>query len=99
MRDRASYAFAVASVAAALDVVDGVVRDVRLAFGAVAAKPWRAFEAEAELRGRPATEESFRQAADAELAAARPLRSNGFKIPLVRNVAARVLADLAGSTR
>ena len=71
VRDRASYAFAVASVAAALDVDDGVVRDVRLAFRAVAPRPWRARVAEDALRGRPATEDEFRRAADAELAAAR----------------------------
>lgn len=95
VRDRASFAFAVASVAAALDVDDGVVRDVRLAFGAVAHRPWRARVAEEALRGRPATEDEFRQAAEAELAAARPLRDNAFKVPLVRNVVARTLADLA----
>jgi xanthine dehydrogenase YagS FAD-binding subunit len=96
VRDRASYAFAVVSVAAALDVVDGVVRDVRLAFGAVAPVPWRALQAEEAMRGRPATEASFRAAASAELAAARPLRDNGFKVPLLTNVVARLLADLAG---
>jgi xanthine dehydrogenase YagS FAD-binding subunit len=95
VRDRASYAFAVASVAAALDVDDGIVRDVRLALGAVAPRPWRARVAEDALRGRPATEDEFRRAADAELAAARPLRDNRFKVPLVRNVVARTLADLA----
>ena len=95
VRDRASYAFAVASVAAALDVADGAVRDVRLAFGAVAPRPWRARVAEAALRGRPATEDSFRAAADAELAAARPLRDNGYKVPLVRNVVVRTLSELA----
>jgi xanthine dehydrogenase YagS FAD-binding subunit len=95
VRDRASFAFAVVSVAAALDVDDGVVRDVRLAFGAVAPRPWRARAAEDALRGRPATEEEFRRAADVELAAAAPLRDNAFKVPLVRNVAARTLAELA----
>lgn len=96
VRDRASYAFAVTSVAAALDIADGVVRDVRLALGAVAPIPWRAHRAEAALRGRPATEESFRAAADAELEEAKPLRDNGFKVPLVRNVMTRTLADLVG---
>lgn len=96
VRDRASYAFAVVSVAAALDVADGVVRDVRLALGAVAPVPWRARRAEDALRGRPATEQSFRQAADAELAEARPLRDNAFKVPLVRNTVVRVLSELAG---
>ncbi|MBA4863680.1 xanthine dehydrogenase family protein subunit M [Streptomyces sp. PSKA54] len=94
-RDRASFSFALASVAAALDVHDGTVRRVRLAFGAVAAKPWRAWTAEERLRGAPATAESFAQAVDAELAAAEPLRDNAFKIPLVRNLAIRALTDLA----
>ncbi|GAA0568135.1 xanthine dehydrogenase family protein subunit M [Paractinoplanes ferrugineus] len=98
-RDRASYAFAVGSVAAALDVDDGVVREVRLAFGAVAPKPWRATVAEEVLRGRPATEESFRAAADAELEAARPLRDNAYKIDLIRNLTAAVLTRLAGEAR
>ena len=87
------------SVAAALDVADGVVRNVRLAFGGVAHKPWRATAAEALLRGQPATEESFAAAADAELAAARPLRDNGFKVPLARNLVVRTLLDLGEATR
>src|SRR5258706_4090129 len=67
VRDRASYAFALVAVAAALDVADdGTVRDVRLALGGVAPKPWRAWKAEAALRGAPATEESFVRAAEAE---------------------------------
>jgi xanthine dehydrogenase YagS FAD-binding subunit len=94
VRDRASFAFAVAAVAAALDVSGGVVRDVRLAFGAVAHKPWRAYAAEQALRGRPATRESFLAAADAELAAAEPLRDNAFKVPLIRNVVAATLTGL-----
>jgi xanthine dehydrogenase YagS FAD-binding subunit len=96
VRDRASYAFAVASVAAALDVSGGVVRDVRLALGAVAPTPWRAVKAEHALQNRPATEASFRQAIDVELADARPLRDNAFKVPLVRNLVTRMLCDLAG---
>ncbi len=95
VRDRASFAFGVASVAAALDVADGVVRDVRLALGAVAPVPWRARRAEQELRGQPATEQSFLAAADVELGAAAPLRDNGFKVPLVRNLVVRVLSELA----
>jgi xanthine dehydrogenase YagS FAD-binding subunit len=94
VRDRASYAFAVASIAAAVDVADGTVTDARIALGAVAHKPWRAFAAEDALRGRPATRESFLAAADAELAAAEPLRDNAFKIPLVRNLVASVLGGL-----
>jgi xanthine dehydrogenase YagS FAD-binding subunit len=95
-RDRASYAFAVGSVAAAMQVEeDGTVRDVRLAFGAVAHKPWRAYAAEETLRGRPAVRESFLAAADAELIAAEPLRDNGFKVPLLRNLVAATLTGLA----
>jgi xanthine dehydrogenase YagS FAD-binding subunit len=98
-RDRASYAFAVGSVAAALDVEDGLVRDVRLAYGAVAPKPWRAFAAEEALRGMPATRESFLVAAEAELSGARPLRDNAYKIVLVRNLTAAVLTRLAEGVR
>jgi xanthine dehydrogenase YagS FAD-binding subunit len=95
VRDRASYAFALVSVAAALAVTDdGMVRDVRLALGGVAHKPWRAWKAEAVLRGAPATEEAFRRAADVELADARPLPGNAFKVPLARNTLVRTLLDL-----
>ncbi len=97
MRDRASYAFALVAVAAALAVTDdGTVRDVRLALGGVAPKPWRAWKAEAALRGAPATEESFVRAAEAELADAQPLPGNAFKVALARNTLARTLLDLAG---
>jgi xanthine dehydrogenase YagS FAD-binding subunit len=94
VRDRASYAFALVSVAAALDVADGVVRDVRMALGGVAHKPWRAWKAEAALRGATATEEAFRRAAEAELADAQPLPGNAFKVPLARNLIVRTLLDL-----
>jgi xanthine dehydrogenase YagS FAD-binding subunit len=94
VRDRASYAFALVSVAAAIDVADGMVRDVRIAFGGVAHAPWRATKAESVLRGAPATEEVFRRAADAELADAQPLRDNAFKVPLARNILVRTLLDL-----
>ncbi|MDZ5443957.1 xanthine dehydrogenase family protein subunit M [Micromonospora sp. 4G57] len=99
VRDRAAFAFAVGSVAAALDLDGDVVRDVRLAYGAVAHRPWRAYRAEELLRGRPFTAELAAQAADAELAAARPLRHNGFKVPLIRNLTVRALTGLAGSVR
>jgi xanthine dehydrogenase YagS FAD-binding subunit len=95
VRDRASYAFALVSVAAAIDLADGTVRDVRIALGGVAHKPWRATSAEEALRGAPATEESFRRAAEAELAGARPLTGNAFKVPLARNLIVRTLLDLA----
>jgi len=99
VRDRASFAFALVSVAAALDVADGAVQDVRLALGGVAPRPWRAGSAEAALRGRPATAANFVDAISAELEAAAPLPGNAFKVPLARNVVARVLEDLAEATR
>ena len=94
VRDRVSFAFAVVSVAAALEVEDGVVGDCRIALGGVAHVPWRAERAEHALRGRPATEESFGAAADAELRQARPLRDNAFKVPLARSMIVRTLAEL-----
>jgi xanthine dehydrogenase YagS FAD-binding subunit len=97
VRDRASYAFALVSVAAALELDGDTVKDVRLALGGVAHKPWRAFKAEEALRGGPATEEAFRSAAEAELADAKPLHDNGFKIELARRTIAAVLAELKGA--
>ena len=94
VRDRASYAFALVSVAAALELEGGTVKDVRIALGGVAHKPWRAWKAEAALKGKRATAESFRAAAEAELAAATPLRDNGFKIELARRTMAAVLQEL-----
>ena len=99
VRDRASYAFALVSVAAALDVEDGLVRDVRLALGGVAHKPWRASVAEDLLRGGPATPEQFRAAADAELAAATTYDGNAFKVPMARNTIVSTLRQLAGTTQ
>jgi len=95
VRERASYSFALVSVAAALHVTDGVIEDARLALGGVAHAPWRAREAEALLRGRPPGEELFRRAAEAELAAARPLRDNAFKVSMARNVIVRTLMEIA----
>ncbi|NLS17682.1 xanthine dehydrogenase family protein subunit M [Rhizobium sp. P40RR-XXII] len=97
VRDRASYAFALISVAAAMDIDEaGKVRDVRLALGGVAHKPWRALKAEAALKGEPATVESFRAAAEAELAAAVALKDNGFKIELAKRTIVAVLDELKG---
>ncbi len=98
VRERASYAFAIGSVAAALEVADGVVCDARLALGAVASRPWRARLAERILVGAPATAEYFAVAADAELAAARPLPHNGYKVTLLRNLVVAVLTELAEET-
>ena len=97
VRDRASYAFALVSIAAALEIEGGVVKDVRIALGGVAHKPWRASKAEAVLRGGPATEQAFRAAAVAEMADAQPLRDNGFKIELTKRTLVAVLGDLAGA--
>ena len=97
VRDRSSCAFALVSVAAALDMGDdGTIRDLRLALGGVAHKPWRAFKAEAALKGAAATPERFRAAAAAELADAVPLRDKGFKIELAKRTIVSTLATLAG---
>jgi len=93
-RDRASFAFAIGAVAAAVETDGDRVRDVRVAFGALAHKPWRAWRAEAALRGGPATPAAFAAAADAELAQAVPLRENAFKLPLARALLVRTLEEL-----
>jgi xanthine dehydrogenase YagS FAD-binding subunit len=95
VRDRASYAFALVSVAAALEIEGETVKAVRIALGGVAHKPWRAWKAEAALKGRPATPESFRVAAEAELSDATPLRDNAFKVELAKRTIVAVLAELA----
>jgi xanthine dehydrogenase YagS FAD-binding subunit len=98
VRDRASYAFALVSVAAVLRVADGRIADVRLALGGVAHKPWRAARAEEALRDQPATRASFHSAAEAELAAAQPQSGldggNGFKIPLATRTVVATLRRL-----
>jgi xanthine dehydrogenase YagS FAD-binding subunit len=100
VRDRSSYAFALVSVAAALELDGDAIADARLALGGVAPKPWRAWRAEEALRGRPATEATFLQAADAELADARPLAGNAFKVELTRRTVAAVLQQLSkGASR
>jgi xanthine dehydrogenase YagS FAD-binding subunit len=99
VRDRASYAFALVSVAAALDLDGGVIRDVRLALGGVAHKPWRAFAAEAALKGAPATDPSFRAAAEVELKDAAPLRDNGFKVELSKRAIVATLEGLITGER
>lgn len=93
-RDRASYAFALVSVAATLQVDSGRVERATLAFGGVAHRPWRARRAEAELLGAPATPAAFQHALIAELAEAQPLRDNAFKVDLVRRVALDILGEL-----
>ena len=99
VRDRSSYAFALVSIAAALELDGDVIADTRVALGGVAPKPWRAWRAEETLRGRPATEATFLQAADAELADARPLAGNAFKVELTRRTLAAVLEQLTEEAR
>jgi xanthine dehydrogenase YagS FAD-binding subunit len=96
VRDRSSYAFALVSVAGVLELEGNRIKDVRLALGGVAHKPWRASTAEEVLRGQPATAANFAAAADAELASARPLKDNGFKVELARRTIVAVLGELTG---
>jgi xanthine dehydrogenase YagS FAD-binding subunit len=94
VRDRASYAFALVSVAAGIIVEGDRVQDVRLALGGVAPKPWRAGVAEQRLRGAQPTADAFAAAADAELAAARPFTHNHFKIELAKRTMIAALLEL-----
>ncbi|HEY1231306.1 MAG TPA: xanthine dehydrogenase family protein subunit M [Ramlibacter sp.] len=93
VRDRASFAFALVSVAAIVDAQGGSIRGARLAFGGLAHKPWRVPAAEAALAGKPAQEHAFDDAADAVLQGAQGQGHNDFKIPLTRRVLAGVLAE------
>jgi xanthine dehydrogenase YagS FAD-binding subunit len=96
VRERASFAFALVSLAALLHVDAGrTIRGARLALGGVAHRPWRARQAEAALVGRPAEPGTFTAAIDAELAAARPLPRNAYKLPLARNLVVATLDALA----
>jgi xanthine dehydrogenase YagS FAD-binding subunit len=96
VRDRASYAFALVSVAAALDLDGGVVRDARVVLGGVAHKPWRSQAAEDELRGKPLSDDTLRRAGEAAVAGARPLQHNGFKIELARRAIERAVRIAGG---
>lgn len=96
VRDRASYAFALVSVAAALDIQDGTIRGARVAMGGVAHKPWRATEAERILTGARADEATFRRAAEAAMQGARGYEHNRFKIEMGRRAIVRAL-DLAAN--
>jgi len=86
VRDRASYAFALVSVAAGLEMDGSVVKDLRVALGGVAHKPWRAQRAEVAMKGKTLTEAALREAAEAELAAAQGLPDNRFKIALAERL-------------
>ena len=96
VRDRQAYEFALASAAVALDLRDGVVRDVRVAVGGVGSTPWRLPAVERELRGRPPRREAVEAAAARAVEGARPLAHNRFKMTLVRRTILRALTNLAG---
>lgn len=96
VRDRASYAFALVSVAAGLDLRDGSVRDAALALGGVAHRPWRVAAAEQALVGRPLDDASIAAATEQLLAGARPLKENAFKVELARRSIARALRTAGG---
>jgi xanthine dehydrogenase YagS FAD-binding subunit len=98
IRDRLSYAFALVSVAAALELADGNIKAARLALGGVAHKPWRDTRAEAALAGQAVGEAAFRQAADIVLADARGFGHNNFKIELARRAIVRALTQAARGT-
>jgi xanthine dehydrogenase YagS FAD-binding subunit len=99
VRDRASYAFAIVSVAGVLEVEDDRIRNVRLALGGVAHKPWRAFSAEKHLMGARVNEETFKAAAAAELEPARGYKYNSFKIELAQRAIVSVLKTLASESQ
>ncbi len=96
VRDRASYAFALVSVGAALELSGGKIKHVRVGMGGVAPKPWRAMEAEKMLIGKAPTEENFKAAADAEMKAAKPLKHNTFKIELSKRAMILALKRATG---
>lgn len=95
VRDRASYAFALVSVAAILDLDDRKIRAARLALGGVALKPWRGHKAEQALAGKIPNDQLFRAAAEAELAPARGYKYNTFKIELAKRAITQALATVA----
>ena len=95
VRDRASYAFALVAVAAALEMDGGRIRQARVVMGSVAHKPWRSREAEAALSGKPASEETFRSASEAALAGAKPLAHNAYKVELGKRAIVRALMRAA----
>lgn len=96
IRDRQSYAFALVSVAAALDIENGIIKDARLAMGGVAHKPWRLFDAEKSLIGKKATEENFEHAAQLAMQGAKGYGNNSFKLKLAPAIIAEALKHAAG---
>ncbi|MEV4603030.1 xanthine dehydrogenase family protein subunit M [Amycolatopsis sp. NPDC049253] len=99
VRDRVSYEFALVSVAAALEITDGVVRTARIGLGGVGSKPWRARAAEEVLRGAPATVSSYREAADAAVTGAWTVPGTAFKVELAERAVVRQLQTVAEMSR
>jgi xanthine dehydrogenase YagS FAD-binding subunit len=97
-RDRQSYAFALVSVAAGLEMEGQTIKSAGLALGGVALKPWRSAQAEAALKGAPATPATFAKAADAALAGAKGYRDNAFKIELAKRCIVSALTRAAAGT-
>jgi xanthine dehydrogenase YagS FAD-binding subunit len=97
VRERASYAYALASAAVGLDVQGGIIRSARVALGGVGAQPWRSREAEKALVGQPATEATFKAAATAALQGAKPRTENAYKVELAQNTLVRALQQVAGA--
>ncbi|QJX48447.1 xanthine dehydrogenase family protein subunit M [Hymenobacter taeanensis] len=97
VRERASYAYALASAAVGLDVQSGTIRSARVALGGVGAQPWRSREAERVLTGAPPTEATFRAAAKAALQDARPREHNAYKVELAQNTLVRALQQVVGA--
>jgi len=95
VRERSSYAYALASAAVGLDVQGGTIRTARIALGGVGAQPWRSREAEKALVGQPATEATFRAAAAAALRGAQPRSENAYKVELAQNTLVRALQQVA----
>jgi xanthine dehydrogenase YagS FAD-binding subunit len=95
VRDRASYAFALASAAVALDIESGTIRAARVALGGIGTKPWRSHEAEAALIGKKSGDAAFRGAANAALASARSHKDNQFKVELAKRTLVRALAEVS----
>jgi xanthine dehydrogenase YagS FAD-binding subunit len=96
VRDRQSYEFALSAAAVALNVIDGVVQDARVAVGGVGTRPWRLTRVEAALRGKPPTEQTFTEAAKLAVDGAKPLAHNAFKVTLVQRTVVRAFMGLRG---
>lgn len=96
VRDRASYAFAMASVAAALDIKNGIIRSARIALGGVGTKPWRAYEAEKALVNKQPNQATFQAASDVAIQGSKPRKYNAFKVELAKRTIVKALFTVGG---